>query len=233
MVFDHDPFTPEEAKRAVRWLRVASWIGYALIAAGAILVVSLLALGARQARAAEIARPVILVAKPDLREFYQQSVVFAMPFGHGGHVGFILNRPTKATLSKLFPDHRPSSLVADVVMLGGPVNAGSVNAIVRSPAPPSPTAIPLVEDAYMVYTARDVDDAIEKRGNAARYLVGLVMWDPGELEQELARGFWFVLPARADMLFDRDHATLWGRMRARTGPSVRIPHQTSTIGIRG
>ena len=60
------------------------------------------------ARATDLSQPVILVAKPQLGEFYRATILIAKPIGNGQHVGFIINRPTEYTLGKLFPDHAPS-----------------------------------------------------------------------------------------------------------------------------
>src|SRR5215470_14460776 len=53
------------------------------------------------ARAADISdSPVILVAKPEVGDFYRNTVLFARPLAGGRHVGFIVNRPTEATLAQ-------------------------------------------------------------------------------------------------------------------------------------
>ena len=54
------------------------------------------------AQAADVHEPVLLVAKPELGEFYRSTVLFVRPMGSGRHVGFIINRPTPMTLGKLF-----------------------------------------------------------------------------------------------------------------------------------
>ena len=65
------------------------------------------------ARAADVSEPVLLVARPELGEFYRSTVLFARPMGNGRHVGFIINRPTPMTLGKLFPEHAPSQKVTN------------------------------------------------------------------------------------------------------------------------
>src|SRR5882762_11497697 len=61
---------------------------------------------------------VILVAKRDMKDqLYGSTVLVAKPVGNERHVGFILNKPTQATLGKLFPDHAPSHKIIDPVYL--------------------------------------------------------------------------------------------------------------------
>jgi putative AlgH/UPF0301 family transcriptional regulator len=65
---------------------------------------------------------VILVAHPAFRDLeYRQTVLIAAPAPNGGHVGVILNRPTRRSLGSLFPEHEPSKKVADPVYYGGPL----------------------------------------------------------------------------------------------------------------
>ena len=48
----------------------------------------------------------LLVAHPAFRDLeYRQSVLIAAPAPNGGHVGVILNRPTRRSLGSLFPEH--------------------------------------------------------------------------------------------------------------------------------
>ena len=45
--------------------------------------------------------------------------------------------------------------------------------------------------------------------NAARFFVGLVVWQPGELEAELQRDFWFVMKGDSEMVFRKSTDGLW------------------------
>src|SRR6266545_4294024 len=70
-----------------------------------LLAVSLLALwGAATAQSPEDA--ILLIAHPAFRDMeYRQAVLIAAPAPNGGHVGVILNRPTRRSLGSLFPEH--------------------------------------------------------------------------------------------------------------------------------
>src|SRR5712691_3998079 len=75
---------------------------------------------------------VILVAKRDMKDqLYGSTVLVAKPVGNERHVGFILNKPTQATLGKLFPDHAPSQKIIDPVYLGGPLSSEVIFALVQ------------------------------------------------------------------------------------------------------
>src|SRR4029077_15935893 len=74
----------------------------------------------------------LLVAHPAFRDLeYRQTVLLAAPAAHGGHVGVILNRPTKRSLGSLFPEHEPSKKVVDPVYYGGALSRGAPVAPVK------------------------------------------------------------------------------------------------------
>ena len=180
-----------------------------------------LAVGALSgARAAGVNEPVLLVAKPELGEFYRSTVLFVRPMGSGRHVGFIINRPTPMTLGKLFPEHAPSQKVTNPVLLGGPMNVDSVFAVVHRQAVPGDRSIPLTGDMSLAFDVDTVDRIIEQEGNSARFFVGLVVWQPGELEQELQRDFWFVMDNDSDLVFRKHTDGLWEELVQRSRNSL-------------
>src|SRR5512142_2192242 len=79
----------------------------------------------------------LLVAHPGFRDLdYRQTVLLAAPAPNGGHVGVILNRPTRRSLASLFPEHEPSKKVLEPVYYGGPFSRGALVALVRSDSAP-------------------------------------------------------------------------------------------------
>lgn len=170
----------------------------------------LLALGVLScARAADISQPALLVASPELGEFYGRTVLLVRPVGDGRHVGFIINRPTPVTLGKLFPEHEASRKVTDPVFLGGPLYVDTLFAVVHRRQSPGGRSIPFADDTFLVVDVEVVDRVIEQDGNDARFLVGLVAWQPGELEEEVRRNVWLVLEPNADLVFRKSTDGLW------------------------
>ena len=166
---------------------------------------------------------VLLVAHPAFRDLdYRQTVVLASPAPNGGHVGVILNRPTKRSLGSLFPDHEPSKKVVDPVHYGGPFSRGALVALVRADANPGGGSVLVMKNLYLAFRANTIDQVIESTPNEARYYVGYIGWRPGELKGEIERGLWSVMSADADMVFRKDMDGLWEELlqqsrRIRTG----------------
>jgi putative transcriptional regulator len=176
----------------------------------AILVALAIALcGALPAAAADIAQPVILVAKPQLTDkLYGATILVARPIGNDQHIGFILNRPTKIRLGQLFPNHAPSLKVADPIYVGGPINPESIFALVRASKSPGGRSVELMPGMFAVFDGKVVDDVIEHKAGHARFVAGLVGWRTGELRDEVKRGAWFVLDADASLVLRKPDG-LW------------------------
>jgi len=190
---------------------------FCLVLAGCLLPV----LGAvSPARGADVVEPVMLVAKPELGEFYRGTVLFALPARNGHHMGFILNRPTPLTLAKLFPDHGPSKSVTDPVFLGGPDHVNSIFAVVHRDQSPGGHSIPLLNDLFLAVDVDVVDRIIEQEPTQARFFAGVVTWAPGELEAELGRGFWYVLEPDVALVLRKSTQGLWEELVRRSANSL-------------
>jgi putative transcriptional regulator len=153
---------------------------------------------------------VFLVAHPMFRDLdYRQTVLIAAPAPSGGHVGVILNRPTRRSLGSLFPEHEPSKKVIEPVYYGGPFSRGALVALVRSGTAPGAGSVPIMKDLYMAFRANTIDHVIESTPNEARYYVGYVGWRPGELRREIERGLWSVIDADLEAVFRKDTEGMW------------------------
>src|SRR5262245_56118352 len=134
-------------------------------------------------RAADLSQAVMLVATDVLAgSSYEQTVVLAAPLPLGGHVGFIVNRPTNVKLEALFPGHTPSRKVAEPVYLGGPFLSDGIFALARSTPEGDGEVLEIMPGVFAVFDGTSIDRLIESTPNAARYFAGLVAWSPGELD---------------------------------------------------
>jgi putative transcriptional regulator len=144
--------------------------------------------------AADVAEPIILVAKPELRDkVYGSSILVVRPLGGDEHVGFIVNRPSTTSLGTVFPEHGPSQKVIDPVYLGGPVGTQMIFAMVQRPDSPGANSLAVMPGLFVAFDAAVVDRIIESEADHARFVAGLVAWRPGELQAEIEAGAWYVL----------------------------------------
>jgi putative transcriptional regulator len=171
---------------------------------------------------------VFLVAAAAFRDpEYRQTVLIASPTANGGHVGVIINRPTRRTLSSLFPEHEPSKKVIEPVFFGGPFSTTALVAVVRGDASPGQGSLLLMSNLYLAINVNTIDRIIEERPNDARYYVGYVGWRPGELRREIDRGLWHVMNPDANTIFRKDTDSLWEellRMSRQISASTEAEH---------
>lgn len=183
---------------------------------GAVALIAAFLVGAAlvgTARAADLSQPVVLVASQNLDGSpLEQTVVIAAPLPDGGHIGFIVNRPTTVKLETLFPEQEATRKVKEPVYLGGPALAGSVFVLMRS-APAGATAIPLMPGVVAVFDKDTVDRVIETTPNAGRYFVGMMLWDVDELEQQVAGRAWDVRHADVNNVLPAHASGLWNSLR--------------------
>jgi putative transcriptional regulator len=175
---------------------------------------------------------IFLVAHPQFRDQdYRQTVLLAAPAPSGGHVGVIINRPTRRSLGSLFPGHEPSKKVLDPVYYGGPFSRGALVALVKTDAAPGTGSVQLMKNLYLAFRANTIDDVIEATPNEARYYVGYVGWRPGELRREIDRGLWSVLGADLEVVFRKDTEGLWEELLQQTR-RIRAQAAASALAAR-
>lgn len=161
------------------------------------------------AEPAALAEPAFVVALAKLDgKPYGRTVILAAPF-KGGHFGVILNLPTEITLGLAFPEHGPSKAVRHPIYFGGPETPDSIFAMIRSEAAPAGRAIELMRGVWLLVSAKEVDQVIERTPNEARYYAGFVYWGAGELAEELSAGLFALRPADVGKLFLEDTAPLY------------------------
>jgi putative transcriptional regulator len=163
------------------------------------------------ARAVDLSQAVILVASNRLAgSIYEQTVILAAPLPQGGHLGFVVNRPTSVKLESLFPDQASTHNVVDPVYAGGPMLPRAVFAVMRK-APDNDNAnfLSLMPGLVVAIDGATVDRIIETTPNDARYFVGLMFWAPDDLDDEIRSGAWEVRPADVDTVLRANSPGLW------------------------
>jgi putative transcriptional regulator len=174
----------------------------------------LLLFAACAARAADLDKPLLLVASPALQGAYSHTALIVFPM-RGQHAGFILNRSTDVKLGTVFPDHAPSAKVIEPIFFGGPEMMDSLFAVVRKN--PGAGAVQVLGDLFVTAEAETVDRIIEHTPNDARYFAGFVGWQPGELAKEIEAGYWYVDDLDTAQVFRQDSGTMWEELVKRLG----------------
>lgn len=171
----------------------------------------LAALAGPAAAAEGVANAVFLIAGRELADpNFRETVVLVTHPRRGGPWGVIINRPLAHPLSEVFPKHPLLKARKDVLYFGGPVAREQLVVLVRTDQPPSGSTAFLRD----VHTTADTNwiDGYLKRADATtglRVFTGHSGWGRGQLQSEIARGGWHVVPADAETIFDKDPARIW------------------------
>ncbi len=190
----------------------------------ALLAGALLALQLAPAKAETTAgTAIMLVAKPAVSDpFYAYSVLIVRPIEGGGHAGFVVNKPTQVSLGQAFPEDEPSQKVKQSVFLGGPVNANVIFALVKGSGPPADGTIEFAKGLYLAMSGESVDHVIRQQADHARFFAGAVLWQPGELDQELKMGAWYVMDADTDAALENNPDELWDKLVQRAEKHAQL-----------
>ena len=181
-------------------------------------VAVLLACFAGLAQSADLSKTVVLVAKPELRAdpVFGSTILVATAIGGEQHAGFIVNRPTSVTLASAFPDDGPAQKVAEPVYLGGPVGADAIFALTRGSESPGKGSIQLMPGLFAALDGKAVDRVIASDPQHTRFLAGLVVWKPGELDEEIQQGLWYVLEPDPSLVLPASTEGLWEELARRS-----------------
>jgi putative transcriptional regulator len=184
------------------------------------LLVAIAALGAQlgfvpPSAYADTSAPALLVAAPGLTGLYEHTVLLALPAGNGTSLGFILNRPTQTSLAALFPEVPAARKVRSPLFIGGPALHDSLFALVRSPQPPGASSVQVLPGLFMAFGDNDLSSVVNRFPDRARFYIGLVAWDEGELQSEMDSGAWYVLEPDIELVIQGSTDTLWTRLMER------------------
>jgi putative transcriptional regulator len=161
----------------------------------------ILALLATSANSQQLAAGRLLVATAKSNDpDFAHSVILLIQCDSESAIGLMLNKPTTVPISEVLPEAKRKSLV---VYAGGPVTIG-VRGLVRSKSPPF---------FSVVSNKPELLRMISSGASSASFRIyaGYTGWTAQQLQTEVARSLWKVLPANAAMAFDPHPATLWQR----------------------
>jgi putative transcriptional regulator len=154
----------------------------------------------------------LLVASPTLLDpnFTRTVVLILEHTEDDGAAGVVLNRPSEVGVDGALPQWDAFAAVPPVVFVGGPVAEGSAICLGRTRGS---------VDLDVLDLSREPDD---QAPDQVRLFSGYAGWAPGQLEDEVAEGAWFVLAAADDDVLSGDPERLWERVLRRQPGRVRI-----------
>jgi putative transcriptional regulator len=143
-------------------------------------------------------------------ELFADTVVLLLYYDETGAFGLVINRPTDVKPEELLADEDALAGYSGTLFWGGPVQMDSLRALVLTEEPPE-GAEKIIESVYLV-SYEDALEGVPRDPSSLRFFIGYAGWAPGQLDFEMARGSWRVLPASADLVFAEEPSRLWKRL---------------------
>ena len=151
---------------------------------------------------------------------FHRAVVYLLEHDGGGSVGVIVNRPSRTPVGQVLPDWHDVVCGPSVVFGGGPVQPDGALCLGRV-AGEVPGVRRVVDGVGTVDLDGDVS-VITRSTTALRVFAGHSGWSPGQLDDEIAEGAWWVVPGSPRDLFSDDPRPLWSRVLRRQPPPLSL-----------
>ena len=156
----------------------------------------------------------VLVATAQLGDpFFGKTVVILLEADCNGALGLVINRPTTIRFAQAFPDKPQAVNHPEPIFLGGPVATDRVLLIIHSKTPLKETHS-IFGNLYWSGDPSVFDQVMDptKSKDRFRVYIGHAGWAPGQLENEVSRGDWEVLPAKEELVFDPSPQGVWQQL---------------------
>ncbi|MFG2496652.1 YqgE/AlgH family protein [Streptomyces sp. NPDC048441] len=165
----------------------------------------------------------LLVATPALADpNFDRAVVLLLDHDEEGSLGVVLNRPTPVDVADILEGWGDLAGAPGVVFQGGPVSLDSALGVAVIPGDenPAPGSRPRPDSGEPIGWRRvhgaiglvDLDTPPELLAPALgslRIFAGYAGWGPGQLENELAEGAWYVVESEPGDVSSPDPERLW------------------------
>jgi putative transcriptional regulator len=161
-----------------------------------------------------------LIAGKRLRDTnFFKTVVLIVEHGAEGAMGVVVNRPSCVTVAHALAEHFNLPPTDDVVYVGGPVEPSALF-ILHTAADVDAAEQPILPGIYVGSSAQAFEAVVRAAAEgdptaSFRIYSGCAGWAPGQLEGEIARGDWYILPATPELVFHEDPYQVWDDALAR------------------
>ena len=143
---------------------------------------------------------------------FSQTVIYLVAYSRRGAMGVVVNRPTDVQLAQALPYLEDQPHQHDLIFAGGPVGRSRMLLVIRSHTFPLEEVLPVTDEIAVSASLDNLAILAEEATAQFHVYAGYSGWSPGQLDQEVARGDWHVMPGDPAMLFDTNLQNLWSTM---------------------
>ena len=146
---------------------------------------------------------------------FDRTVVLLLDHDEEGTLGVVLNKPTAVGVGDVLAAWAELAGAPPVVFQGGPVSLDSALGLAVVPGEPrgKDSADPLgwrrVHGAIGLVDLEAPPELLAAELGSLRIFAGYAGWRPGQLEEELVEGAWYVVESEPGDISSPDPARLW------------------------
>ncbi|HEY1972289.1 MAG TPA: YqgE/AlgH family protein [Pseudonocardia sp.] len=174
----------------------------------------------------EVEPGTLLVAAPTLLDpNFRRTVVYIIEHRGEGTLVVVLNRPSDVSVQEVLPAWAPHSTRPKAVFVGGPVDAKTALCLATFLPGHDPSTIGGVVAVRGPVALVDLDSdpaTLGPRMRGLRVFAGYAGWNAGQLDDEIERGDWILVPALPDDVVASGTGDLWGRVLRRQGMPLAL-----------
>ncbi len=168
----------------------------------------------------------LLVAAPGLTDpNFRRTVVYMIEHRDRGSLGVVLNRPSEVQVRDVLPSWAPLASQPHAVFVGGPVEGETalcLAALRTGEDPSSVRGLVTVRGPVALVDLESDPRALSERLRGLRVFAGYAGWDTGQLDGEIGRGDWIVVPALPDDVLAAQETGLWEHVLRRQGMPLAL-----------
>ena len=164
-----------------------------------------------------LAKGMFLVADEGMLDpRFKARVILLIQHDASGSTGLVVNRSSRLPLKAVLPKDSQLDLQGRTLSYGGPVDPNTLLALVKVHENPPEPAEEILANLYLTGIGilnlwPDFDGEVVDY----RAFSGYTGWAPGQLNQEMQRGSWHVVPADEESVFAGRDETLWESLNSR------------------
>ncbi|WP_405798920.1 YqgE/AlgH family protein [Streptomyces sp. NBC_01506] len=152
----------------------------------------------------------LLVATPALADpNFDRAVVLLLDHDEEGSLGVVLNRPTPVDVGDILASWGALAGDPGVVFQGGPVSLDSALGVAVIPGDEGPLGWRRVHGAIGLVDLETPPELLARALGSLRIFAGYAGWGPGQLEEELREGAWYVVESEPGDVSSPRPESLW------------------------